>query len=120
MNFLLGITESDYATENLLQSFNFGDVLTFGLQMLLIGMATVFAVLCIIWLVLVVFKLVFQGASDRKNKVKTVAETVEAAEVAVAPVSNDAEIVAVIAAAIAMAESENSDAKFRVVSFKRK
>ena len=37
-----------------------------------------------------------------------------------ATATSDDEIVAVIAAAIAMAESENSGLKFRVVSFKRK
>ena len=120
MNFLLSITESDYGTENLIQSFSFGDVLTFGLQMLLIGMATVFAVLCLIWVFLTVFKFVFQSVSNRKKETKIVAEPVAAVESATINTSNDNEIVAVIAAAIAMAESENTDMKFRVVSFKRK
>ncbi len=120
MNFLLSITENDYATENLLQSFSLGDVMGFGLQMLLIGMATVFAVLCIIWLFLAVFKLVFHDAANRKKNTKIEAVATETVETAPMSVNDDSEIVAVIAAAIAMAESENTDMKFRVVSFRRK
>lgn len=120
MNFLLAITENDYATENLLQSHSFADVLGFGGQMLLIGIGTVFAVLCIIWLCLVLFKIAFHDLPAKKKAIKTEAEVVDDVEYVPAAVSNDDEIVAVIAAAIAMAESESSDAKFRVVSFKRK
>ena len=86
--------------------------------MLLIGMLAVFAVLGIIYAVLTVFKLVFTA-----QKTPAVQQKSEAAPVA-APVvttSNDAEIVAVIAAAIAMAEAESGNGeKFRVVSFRRK
>ena len=120
MNFLLAITENDYGTENLLKNFSFGDVLGFGVQMLLIGIATVFSVLCIIWLCLVLFKLVFHDLPSRKKATKTKAEVTETIEVSPVATNNDSEIVAVIAAAIAMAESESSDTKFRVVSFKRK
>ena len=120
MNFLLAITENDYAVENLLQSHSFADVVGFGGQMLLIGMGTVFAVLCIIWLCLVIFKLAFHDLPEKKKAIKSEAEVEDAVEYAPVAVSNDDEIVAVIAAAIAMAESECSDTKFRVVSFKRK
>ncbi len=120
MNFLLAITENDYGTENLLQSFGFGEVVGFGAQMLLIGMATVFAVLCIIWLCLVIFKYAFQNLGKGKKDRKTEAEVVQPVNVAAPSASADTEIVAVIAAAIAMAESESSDTKFRVVSFRRK
>ena len=51
---------------------------------------------------------------------ETEAEVVDDVEYVPAAVSNDDEIVAVIVAAIAMAESESLDTKFRVVSFKRK
>lgn len=120
MNFLLAITKSDYATENLLSNFGIGDVLTFGGQMLLIGMATVFSVLCIIWVCLLLFKLVFHDLPNRKQATKNKAVVTEVVESAPVVAENNDEIVAVIAAAIAMAESESSDTKFRVVSFKRK
>ena len=94
---------------------DFGTALAFGGMMLLIGMLTVFAVLCVIWACLSIFKVVFHGV-DKKEKP---APAVEVAPV-VAPVTDDSEIIAVIAAAIAAAESDNGGAKFKVVSFKRK
>ena len=97
-----------------------GDVLIFGGSILLIGIGTIFAVLCILWLFLVLFKLVFHNAAKRKESkrgAKAVANVAD--KTAEASEDNSGEIVAVIAAAIAMAESENSDLKFRVVSFKR-
>ena len=94
----------------------FGDKLLYGGQTLLIGMATVFSVLILLWLALTVFKLVF---TKRNTSEKT--ETTPAPIAApVVTANDDEEIVAVIAAAIAMAESESSGVKFRVVSFKRK
>ena len=68
----------------------------------------------------IIYKVILtQGTKKRtdKNAASTLAGVTEnAAEPGEA---EDAEIVAVIAAAIAMAESENSGLKFRVVSFKR-
>ena len=96
------------------------DVLVFGGSILLIGMATIFAVLCTLWLCLFIFKLAFQGSEKRKNSKKSMKAVSNAVEnTNDTSVVDDSEIVAVIAAAIAMAESENSDLKFRVVSFKR-
>ena len=120
MNFLLAITENDYGTENLLQKFSLGDILGFGGQMMLIGMATVFSVLCIIWICLVIFKYAFQNLGNLKSKDKNEAEIIKSVDVVPVRVNANDEIVAVIAAAIAMAESESSGMKFRVVSFKRK
>ena len=120
MNFLLGITPNDYGTTNLLQNFGLGDVMLFGAQMLLIGMATVFSVLCIIWLCLVIFKYAFQNIGTDKKTSKNEAENISTVEPTESSSFAQEEIVAVIAAAIAAAESENSDMKFRVVSFKRK
>ena len=118
MNFLLEITKNDYSS-NLIQSKGFAETLGFGAQMLFLGMATVFAVLAIIWLCLTIFKLAFQ--EKPKNSKAAVVEAPAAVEVApVAAANQDEEIVAVIAAAIAMAESENAGLKFKVVSFKRK
>lgn len=93
----------------------------------LLGMGMVFAVLAILWGVLAIFKLVFAGKTPKEPKpvkVKPVEQT-SAQTVTPAPVaqSNDAELVAIITAAVAayMAE-EGTDAYsggFRVVSFKR-
>ena len=97
--------------------------LAFGGTMLLIGVATVFAVLCLLWLCLTVFKVFFHDLPQRKKATKVVEEHAVDKKAMGAPVvttNADAELIAVITAAIAMAESENSGLKFRVVSFKRK
>ena len=93
--------------------------LSYGGIMVLIGMATVFSVLAIIMLSLYAFQYFFHDLPAKKHstskpKVVAVAESAEAVH------SDDGEIVAAIAAAIAMAESESGGIKFRVVSFKRR
>jgi Na+-transporting methylmalonyl-CoA/oxaloacetate decarboxylase gamma subunit len=67
---------------------------------------------------LVLFKVVFHDLPTKKSSPEPVSTAVT--EVAEVVTNNDEEIVAVIAAAIAMAESESSGVKFKVVSFKRK
>ena len=95
------------------------DALAFGGAMLLIGMATVFSVLCLLWACLAIFKLVFHDLPAKKAaKPESVVEAVPVQETV--QVTSDTEIVAVIAAAIAMAEAESFGTKFNVVSFKRK
>ena len=112
MNSLLNVTAENY-TEKL----EFLDALGFGGEMLLIGMLAVFAVLGIIFLTLTVFKYVFTEKTPEKKAEIPVAKSAPAPVV----VTKNDEIVAVIAAAIAMAESECGDGtKFRVVSFRRK
>jgi sodium pump decarboxylase gamma subunit len=97
-----------------------GQAAGFGGAMVLIGMATIFAVLCLLWVCLVLFKIVFHDIPEkRKNAAVAVEEVTEAAPATAVAHSDDEEIVAVIAAAIAMAESESSGTKFKVVSFKR-
>ncbi len=98
-----------------------GDVLLFGGAIVLIGMATIFAVLCLLWLFLVVFRIVFHDIPEKNASKKKTSQPVEIQQTPpqVQGTSNDAEIIAVIAAAIAMAESEGSDTKFKVVSFRR-
>lgn len=97
-----------------------GDALVFGASMLAIGMITVLSVLCILWLCLVIFKLVFHDLPKRKKaKRKAAPITPMPEQIIPASYKDDSEIVAVIAAAIAMAENDNSGVKFRVVSFKR-
>ena len=97
-----------------------GDALIFGGAILLIGMATVFAILCILWLFLTLFK-VFLHDIPEKRAAKRIAFTPvsESDGQNEATVSDDGEVIAVIAAAIAAAESEDSGLKFRVVSFRR-
>ena len=102
-----------------MKDLSFGDALSFGGSTLFLGMATVFAVLIIIWISLIVLKFFLHDVPMRKEAEKSAAP----APVVQAPVAtskSDDEIVAVIAAAIAAAEAENSGLKFRVVSFKRK
>ena len=117
MNFLLEVTDYSKPIDG------FMDKLLFGGQMVLIGMSVVFAVLVLLWISLLAFKLFFHDLPSKRKAKKSVEVAVKAApvtETAIKKQTNDEEIVAVIAAAIAAAESENSGLKFRVVSFKRK
>ena len=119
MSFLLEITKSQYG-DKIIKTAGIAETAAFGLKILLIGIATVFSVLCLIWLCLSIFKSVFSGHSEKASKPAKAEEAV-AAPVAPSAGSSDDEIVAVIAAAIAAAESDSAGgAKFRVVSFKRK
>ena len=95
-----------------------GDAALFGGAMVLIGMVTIFSVLILLWGCLALFKLVFHDIPAKRGTKQT-AEVVAPTPV-VETGSSDDEVIAVIAAAIAMAESECSDTKFRVVSFRRK
>ena len=117
MNFML-----DIGNVNISEPISdFGDRLLYAGQMLLIGMATVFSVLVVLMIALVLFKFFFHDLPKRQKKVvsDSKAETVTVAPTA--SVSNDEEIIAVIAAAIAMAENEcGGNKQFRVVSFNRK
>lgn len=95
-----------------------GERLSFGGEMLLLGMGTIFAVLIIIMLALSLFKFFIVKES---SNTKTVSSPFVNEPLPVAcSNTNEDEIIAVIAAAIAMAESEANGAKFRVVSFRRK
>ena len=97
-----------------------GEALVFGGAILLIGILTIFAVLSILWLCLVLFKVAFHDLPQKKKAVATESVAPVQEIVNESPVSSGDEIIAAIAAAIAMAESESSGIKFRVVSFKRK
>lgn len=103
-----------------------GDVFKNGGTYAIVGYLTVFAVLAIIWGVLELFHLVSNGkkksagAEPPAVTIPAPQPTEEATVTPSAPVTNDDEIVAVIAAAIATAQSENPIGSFRVVSFKRK
>ena len=103
-------------------------------QMTLLGMVMIFAVLGVLWAVLSVFKLVFAGRSPKQPKaekptpikkeknVKASVPKKEKAMPVVAPKNNDAELVAIITAAVAAYMAEEGaeyQGGFRVVSFKR-
>ena len=108
---------SDFEFSQIAEAFGFGGF------MLLVGMATVFAVLCILWLCLTLFKLGFHDLPEKRKANALANATVEVDPVTESVDVTDGlngEIVAAIAAAIAMAESESSGIKFRVVSFRRK
>ena len=115
MNLLVSI--SDVNVKDVLSS---SDALSYGLQIVLIGMATIFSVLIVIWFALILFKFAFHDLPAKSAKSPKVVVNEQPAPVFVPTARQDDEIVAVIAAAIAMAESENNGLKFRVVSFKRK
>ena len=96
------------------------NVLIFGGAVLLIGIVTVFAVLCLLWLFLVGFRIVFYDLPEKRAKKNASSDVVTTDETSDNTVeADDTEIIAVIAAAIAMAESDSDGSKFRVVSFKR-
>ena len=111
MNFLLEVDPN--------ATLDFISALSFGGQTTLIGVATVFAVLTIIWGALVVFKLFLYDIPNQKKNATPVATTPAVQEIT-PEIKDDSEIIAVIAAAIAAAEAESNGAKFRVVSFRRK
>ena len=107
------------ATVDYNSKLSFLEALEFGGQTVLIGMLAIFAVLGLIWALLTVFKMVFTNFKEKEKAPKEIQEPVQA--VTPTHATSENEIVAVIAAAIAMAESESGDGlKFRVVSFRKK
>lgn len=112
MNFLL---EMNYK-----EPLNIADALSFGGQTVLLGMATIFAVLIIIWVALAILKVFLHDLPAKKEGKAEASPEPTAPVVPATAKTSDDEIIAVIAAAIAAAESESGGAKFRVVSFKRK
>ena len=109
-----------------------GEAWLYALEMTLMGLGMIFAVLAILWGVLVIFKLIFAGKSEKPKK-ENLEKTVktESTEVKVAPAKSaptpaangDAELIAILTAAIAAYEAEqnpNAPAlNFRVVSYRR-
>ena len=118
---MFGIEDFSQAIVNFnnFEASQLGKAALFGGAIMLIGMVVIFAVLCVIWLCLTLFKVFFHDLPAKKKA--------EAQDAVITPVAeesedetSDEEIIAVIAAAIAMAESSSAGAKFKVVSFKRK
>lgn len=119
MNFLLEITKDDYGTKDLISQFGFGEVTLFGGKMLLIGIAIIFVVLSLIWACLSLFKIFFHDLPAKRKVASTPVTTAQETQSIDTSATDNEEVVAVIAAAIAAAESQNEGAKFRVVSFRR-
>lgn len=121
---MFGIIESISEPIVKLSSLNISDLkdaLLVGGGVLLLGTATVFAVLCILWLFIVLFRLCFHELPKliKKRRKKVAPTLVPVQSVTETKSKDEKEIIAVIAAAIAMAESEGSGMKFKVVSFRR-
>ena len=91
--------------------------LSMGLQVTVLGMLIVFSVLAILFLSLLLFRVVFHDLPAKIKQKKTATPAI--APVQTEAVTNDAEIVAAITAAIMASQDETKGARFRVVSFKR-
>ncbi|MBO5196399.1 MAG: OadG family protein [Clostridia bacterium] len=111
-------------------SMDFAERMAYGLQVFVVGLGTVFAVLVILWLALVLFKVFSYDLPQKKAKklAEEAASKVEAApiveetpiSVIEEPVSDDTQLIAVITAAIAAYNAQSGNSlPFRVVSFKR-
>ncbi len=112
-NLMLPLLEISMTQKNI----PFGEAALYGLQMLLIGMAIIFAVLALLWGILEVSGRIFKKmTASPTQKVEKKPEPVVVAEAAPA---EDLELIAVLTAAVAAMESAPA-ARFRVVSFKRK
>jgi len=104
----------------------FSEAIGYGLQTALLGMGVIFVVLSILMIVLMAFKFIFykQPKTEKKAAPVKVEAPAPAPVAAPAPApaepaaADDAELVAVITAAIA-AMMDAPQTSFRVVSFKR-
>ena len=109
-------------------TYTFGETMTKAALNTLMGMGTVFAVLILIIALISCFAFIpkIQAAFSGKKEEKTVTETkvvqqiVKNEEVAYEDVTDDAELVAVIAAAIAAYEGSGSASGYVVRSLKRR
>ena len=120
----LGTLATEIAPDEKAAAFS-SEAWLYALEMTLLGMGMVFAVLGLLWGVLVIFKLVF-ARPKKEAKVeapKSEPVIVEAPAPVAEETTDDAELVAILTAAIVAYESENNPeatpASFRVVSFRR-
>ena len=113
-----------------LATMNFGERAGYAGRMTLIGMATVFAALAILWGALELFRIALQHKNGEKTlkapakaaKVTPAASAAPVTNVSVAPTTNDNEIVAAITAALSLVLAQENGGVvpgFRVVSFRR-
>lgn len=109
-----------------------GEAWLYALEMTLLGMGMIFAVLAILWGVLCIFKLIFAKPNTKEEKASkevkvepTPAPKVESTSnsAPVAAANDDAELIAILTAAIVAYESEQNPnavpGNFRVVSYRR-
>ena len=106
-----------------------GEAWLYALEMTLLGMGMIFAVLIVLWGVLAIFKLIFAKpvATPKAEEAPKVVQTQTAPtpEISIpeATSADDAELIAILTAAIVAYEAENgnevSPSDFRVVSFRR-
>ncbi len=100
------------------KNLSFGEILSYGGSMLVVGLGVVFAVLALLWVLLEIFGRVAGKMTATEKPQKPAAVATPAAPLTAKP-ADDLELIAVLTAAIAASESQ-SPARFRVVSFKRK
>ena len=110
-------------------AMSFSDRMSYGLQVFAVGLGTVFAVLAILWLALVLFKVFLYDIPNKKAAKKAEAEAkntpavepvVESAAEEATSAEDDTQLIAVITAAIAAYTADSGSAlPFRVVSYKR-
>ncbi len=97
---------------------SFAERLSYGGEMLVVGIGIVFSVLILLWLSLELFNVISQRLNNQEADTP-VAAPAPKATVEEVKVPDDLELIAVLTAAIAASESAPA-ARFRVVSFKRK
>ena len=121
LNFMIGALAA-------VETLPFGERLAEGFEVFILGILMVFAVLALLWGVLVIFKVVFYDIPEKRkkakaNETKTEVAPAPAAVSAPAPVpaQDDGAIVAAITAALSeyFAQSGEYTGGFRVVSFKK-
>ena len=102
-----------------------GEAWKYALEMTLLGMGLIFAVLGVLWAVLLLFKVVFAitKKEDKKVEAPKVVETPKVESAPAPAATDDTELIALLTAAIVAYESENGNdvdpSSFRVVSFRR-
>ena len=102
-----------------------GEAWKYSLEMTLLGMGMIFAVLGVLWAVLLLFKVVFARTKkeDKKVEAPKVVETPKVESAPAPAATDDTELIALLTAAIVAYESENGNdvdpSSFRVVSFRR-
>ena len=108
-------------------AMSFSERMSYGLSVFVVGLSTVFAVLAILWLALVLFKVftydIPQKRAKKAEESKKVDSPAPIEEVAAEPsieTNDDEQLIAVISAAIAAYTAQSGNAlPFRVVSYKR-
>lgn len=106
-------------------ALTFGERVAYAGRMTLIGMATVFAALAILWGALALFRIALAAADQRraaKTAVAAPTAPVAAAAPVPAPTADNGEVVAAITAAISLMLAEENGGvtpRFRVVSYRR-